>query len=305
MAGAAGAAAPAGRIVVATDALVATDTVRLGDVATLEGDGVQQLAGLVLGRAPGAGESRTFDGAAVLQAIRRDTGSLDGITYTIPALMRVRRATQEVNEAAVRQIVEGFLADVLGAGARDAVLRTVELSGRIQLPAGTYVARVIPPAGAPLLGRVRLQVEFVIDDRPVRTVGITADIGLNGPVVVARRPIARGETLTDADLTVERRDLSQMPRGVLTDLDDGVNRIARAAIAPYTPIRREQVMAAAAVHRGDAVLLVAERGPLRITALGEVREDAGIGEQVAVVNRTTRKSLIGRVVDGTTVGVEF
>ena len=49
----------------------------------------------------------------------------------------------------------------------------------------------------------------------------------------------------------------------------------------------------------------AQRNGLRVTAPGEVRQDAGAGERVAVVNRTSGKSLIGRVVDRDTVAVEF
>jgi flagella basal body P-ring formation protein FlgA len=74
---------------------------------------------------------------------------------------------------------------------------------------------------------------------------------------------------------------------------------------PYTPIRREHLEAPAAVRRGDVVLLVAERDGLRITAPGEVRGDAGIGDQVHVTNRVSRKDVVGRVIDPSTVAVEF
>jgi flagella basal body P-ring formation protein FlgA len=299
------AGASGGRITVAREATVPGDVIRLGEVATLEGDAARALAGVALGAAPTAGEARMLDGASVLAALRRAAGSLDGIVYTIPAAVRVRRATQEVPEAVVRQTLEAFLAETLGGGAGDAVVRSVELSGPIRIPAGPYRARVIPPAGTPLLGRVRLQVEFTADDRPVKTSWITADVGLYAPVVVARRPIARGEKLAADDLSLDRRDLSQTPRGVLTALDEAAGTTARAPLVPYAPIRREQVEAPAAVHRGDVVLLVAERGSLRITATGEAREDAGLGQQVRVLNRVSRKDVVGHVLDASTVAVEF
>ena len=298
------AGATGGRIVVAPDATVSGEMVRLKDVAALEGAAAEALGMLVLGPAPGAGESRTLEGAAVLAALRR-APNFEALTYTIPALVRVRRATQDVSEAAVRGIVERFLAEALGQGAGEAVLRTVEVAGPIRLPAGPYRARVIPPPGTPLFRRVRLQLEFTVDDRPVRTVWATADVGLFGPVVLARRPVARGEMLTEADLAVERRDLSDLPREVVSDLDGAVGRVARTPLVPYVPLRRDQLGEPAAVHRGDVVLLVAERGGLRITAPGEVREDAGLGQQVRVVNRTSRRDLVGRVLDPSTVAVEF
>jgi flagella basal body P-ring formation protein FlgA len=301
----AAAASPVGRITVAREATVREQVIRLGDVAALEGEDVRPLASIVLGPAPAAGESRGLDGALILGAIRREAGALDGITYTIPATVRVRRAAQQVGEAAVRQILEGFLAETLGPGAADTVLRSVELPGPILLPDGPYSARVIPAPGTALLGRVRLQLEFTAEDRPVKRVWITADIGVYGPTVLAARPVARGEVLREADLIVDRQDLSQAPRGVVTELAAAVGMVARTPLLPHAPIRREQIESPAAVHRGDVVLLVAERGALRITAPGEVREDAGVGQQVRVVNRGSRKDLVGRVLDASTVAVDF
>jgi flagella basal body P-ring formation protein FlgA len=298
-------AAQGGRITVARDALVHEDVVRLGEIAALEGPAAAPLADLDLGPAPDAGEGRTIPGRAVLYALRRAGVDLDAVTYTIPAAIRVRRATQGLGESEIREAIEAFLDQTFGHDRDAAVLRAVDVPGPIRIPAGVWSARVIAPAGAPLLGRVRLQVELSVDGRPVKTVWVTADVGVFGDTVVARRPIARGETLAAADLAVEHRDLSQVRRGGIVRLDDAVGQIARAPIQPFVPIRLEQIGPPAIVHRGDVVLLVVEGRGLRITVPGEVREDAGAGEQVRVVNRSTHRDLVGRVVDPSTVAVDF
>ena len=287
------------------EATATGQVIRLGDIALLEGPATAALGDLTLGPAPGAGESRMLEGARVLDALRRAGADFAEITYTIPPVIRVRRASQEVSEAAVRQILEAFLGEALGAGAADAELKSVEVPGAIRIPAGAYTTRVVPPLDRPLLGRVRLGIEFAVEDRPVKSVWVTADIGLYGSVVVATRAVTRGETLAAADITTERRDLSQMGRGVLTDAAEAAGRMARAPLVPYTPVRRDQLDLPADVHRGDVVLLVAERGRLRITAPGEAREDGTRGQQVHVLNRVSRKDLVGHVVDGTTVAVDF
>jgi flagella basal body P-ring formation protein FlgA len=305
LAAAGASAAPTRRVTVRPETTISGDTIRLGDIAMLEGADTDELAALSLGSAPAADESRTLDGAAVLEAVRRQAGGLDGITYTIPRTVRVRRAMQEVPERVVRAAVERFLADTFGAAAADAVIRDVELSAPLRVPAGSYETRIVPPPGVAPLGRVRLELEIVMDDHRVKSTWVSADIALNGYVVVARRPIARGEKLAAEDLTLDRCDLSRAGRGVVSELADATGLVAQVPLAPFAPIKREQLAAPAAVHRGDAVLLVAERGPLRITAAGEAREDAGIGQQVRVVNRMSRKDLIGHVVDGNTVAVDF
>jgi flagella basal body P-ring formation protein FlgA len=291
------------RVVVAQDAVGSGDPVRLRDVATIDGD--TALGDVIVGRAPAAGELRILDGGAILAALHHEVGDLDRIRYTIPAQVRVRRATQEVSEAAIRDVVEAFIAENMGTSASDAIVRDVEVPGPARIPAGAWTAHVVPQGGGALVGRVRLQVDLVVDERLARSVNVTADVGLNGPVVMAARPVARGAVITDADVTIDRRDVSQMPRNVLGDPAAVIGHVARAALSPWTPIRREQIVAASAVHRGDVVLLVAQRGGLRITTPGEVREDAAAGEPVRVVNRASQKSLVGRVVDGSTVAVEF
>ncbi len=298
-------AVSAGRITVAREATVSGASVRLGDIAALEGDDAEALAGVVIGISPGAGESRRLDGTTVLQALRRQGADLDRLAYAIPQSVVVRRATQDVDEAAVRQILDRYLTETITADGGDAALRAVELPGPIRIPAGEYTARVVLPPGAALVGRVRLQLEFALDGRPVKSVWVTADVSLFGSVVMARRPIARGETLGRDDLVVDRSDLSQLPRGVVARLDDAAGMVAKAPIPAYAPIRRVQIEPPATVHRGDVVLLVVEHAGLRITAPGEVREDAERGQQVRVVNRMTQKDLVGRVADASTVVVDF
>jgi flagella basal body P-ring formation protein FlgA len=293
-----------GRVVVARDATVPASTIRLGDIATLEGD-AQALADVSLGTSPVTGDARALDGNSVLAALRRAGADLDAISYTIPATVRVRRASQEIGEAPVREAVERFLDETVRAEGGDAVLRSVEVAGVVRIPAGPYTTRVTAPAGAPLVGRTRLQVDFLVDGRPEKTLWVGVEIGVWADVVVLKRPLAHGETIAADDLALDRRDLAQVPRGSLTDLGEATGQVARVPLAAFAPIRREQLANPAAVKRGDAVLLVATHGALRLSVPGEVLQDAAVGEQVRVVNRTTRKDLVGRVADPSTVIVEF
>jgi flagellar basal body P-ring formation protein FlgA len=298
-------AAPGARITVARDAAVQGPSIRLADVAVLEGAAAEALAEVVLAPAPMAGESRTLEGAQVLAALRRAGGDLGGVVYSIPPVVRVRRAAQDLDAAAVRDVVQEWLARAHETSAGRPVLRGIELSGPIRIPAGTWTARVVPPPGGPLLGRVRLQLELAVEGEPVRSAWVVADVGLIAPVVLPRRPVARGEVLAGADLAVEPRDLAELPRGVVTALDDAVGQVTCLALTPGAPLRRDQLSAPAAVRRGDVVLLVAERGPIRLTAPGEVRHDAAVGEQVEATNRSSRKAVVGTVLDAHTVAVAF
>lgn len=298
-------AARADRLVVPPEATVTGEVVHLADVAVLDGPTASALGGVALGPAPLAGETRTFDGGAMLATLRR--GGLDpaAVTYTLPPVLHVRRAAQEISESALREILQGYLADTLGDGVADAAIRSVQMPGVVRIPSGAYHAQVSAPQGTELVGRVRLAIKFTVEDRPVKEVWVTADVARFGPVVVTKRALGRNEVLGDDDLQVDRRELSELPRETLTTLADAVGMRTRTAVLPYAVLTRDQVVAPPIVKRGDVVLLVVERGGLRITAPGEAREDAARGASVHVLNRTSRQEVVGRVQEPGTVVVNF
>jgi flagellar basal body P-ring formation protein FlgA len=298
-------AAETARIVVASDVQVGGDVVRLRDVASLEGVGAEALGDVSLGRAAGAGESRTFDGGYVLGALRRAGLDASTITYSIPPLVRVRRTGQTLDAAALRPVVERWLETSLGAGARDAELRELVLTSPVTVPVGGWEGRVVSAPRDGVAGAVRLQIEISAGAQPPRAVWVTADIARWVPVVVARRALARGEILSAADVEIDRRDLAALPRDVATDLSDVVGSAVRQSIVPFAPLRRDQLATVAVVRRGDAVQIIAQSGGLRITAAGEVRHDARRGEQVRVLNRASQREVLARVRDGSTVEVAF
>ncbi|MFA5883071.1 MAG: Flp pilus assembly protein CpaB [Acidimicrobiia bacterium] len=55
-------------------------------------------------------------------------------------------------------------------------------------------------------------------------------LGAEQPVVVARRSLPLGTTVTPADVTTRRVHASQQPRGVLHDPEDAVGRVVRVPV---------------------------------------------------------------------------
>ena len=300
-----GARGETGRLSIGREAIVGGDVIRVRDVATLEGAAAEALGDVPLGPAPAAGDTRTLDGAVVLGVLRRNGLDPAALVYSIAPSVRVRRASQELAPDVVRQAVAAYVGEVLGDAAADATVREVDLSGPVRVPLGTVGVRVVAATPERLCGRVSVQLEVSVDGRQVKTVWAAADVERYATVVVLRRALARGEVVDAADVETARRDLSQVPRDALTLPADAVGQLARAAIPAYVPLRREHVAVAPVVRRGDVVLMIAERPGLRVTAAGEVRDDGPPGAQVRVVNRASRRELIGRVMDPSTVAVEF
>jgi flagella basal body P-ring formation protein FlgA len=296
---------PDARITVLGEVSVDRELIRLVDIARLEGAPAQALAEVEIGQAPAPGGTRVLAGQAILGTLRGRGVDLGHVRYVIPPTVRVHRRAQEVSASTVRAIVEEYVRTRLGPDERGFVLRNVDVPARVRLPPGPYSARVIATRGAPIAGKTRLLVEFLQDDRIVTTIGVTADIAMFEDVHITRRAIPRGGVVTAEDLLVERRDVSTLPRGVIVRAEDAVGKEAKVALAPFTALRHQQLGAPALVRRGDVVTLLVECAGLRITTKGEVREDAPRGAQVRVLNRRSRREVVGRVMDATTIGVPF
>lgn len=109
--------------------------------------------------------------------------------------------------------------------------------------------------------------------------------------VVAVRPI-RGQTiLSAADLTLNGEDTP----GALTSIEDAIGKEAKVTLYTGRPILESQVGAPAVVERNQLVRMTYADGPLSITTEGRALDRAGIGEEVRVMNLTSRQVVTGQV----------
>jgi flagella basal body P-ring formation protein FlgA len=293
--------AEGGRITVERAATVAGETLRLADVAALEG-AAAALADLDLGPAPEPGTSRRLDGRVILGRLRAAGLDETATRYVIPATVRVERAAQEVGVEELRAAVEAALAGALGPGER---LRALDVPGPARIPVGPYEIRVAAPAAGSRGGWRRLAATVLQEGRLAATVPVRAAIEAVGPVVIVRRPVARGTLLGAADLAVEERDLAAAPAGVFGDLGEAIGREARVALVPGTPLTGQQVASPLLVRRGDAVTVVVETPGMRLSVAGEALEEGAAGAAVRVRNGASRQELAGRVVERGVVLVQY
>jgi flagella basal body P-ring formation protein FlgA len=300
-AGVAQATAPSGRIRVPAQATVADAVVRLSEIAVLDGAAVE-LAETEIGPAPEPGTSRRISGQSVLARLRA-AGLDDTIAYTIPATVSITRAHQVLDETALRPVIEAELGDRLPPGDR---VDVVEVRRPARIPVGAYELEVADPAAQATGGGFRrTDVRVVQDGAVVATVPARVKIASFGPVVVARQPVARGAVLRAEDLRVEERRLDELPSTVLNDPEEAIGKEARVALAAGKPLGVQSLSTAALVKRGDLVRLLIEKNGLRLSVTGEALDTGGSGERVRVVNESSKRELVGRVVDHGTVFVVY
>lgn len=293
--------ADGGRITVGRAATVVDDAIMLADVATLEGEAVA-FGEVVLGPAPAPGASRGLDGRTILRRLR-DAG-FDGarMRYVIPPSVRVARAAQEISPEEIKRAVEDAGPTLLRPGER---IRSLELSQPARVPLGDYDLQVAPPRPAMRGAHRRFDVEVVVDGLVVTTVAVQARIDATGPIVIAKRPIARGAIVEAGDLTVEERDLGAVSANIVSTIEQAVGMQARVPLTAGTALTFRALETPLLVRRGDLVTVIVETLGMRLSVPGEVQEHGAAGESVRVVNRKSQQELSGRVVDRGVVLVHY
>ncbi len=285
-------ASEAGRITVRRAAVVSGPTITLGDLATLEG-GAVALADVDLGPAPSTGAPRRLEGETILRRLEAAGMDASATRYVIPATVRVERESQEVSVEAIRTAVLNVASDALPAGE---TVRDLDIAGPVRIPAGDYEARVSTPSqGRP--GRRRFDVQLVHGGDVLATVPVTVRTEARGTVVVTRQAVARGTVLSPNDVAVVERNQRDVPDDAVTTPEEAVGMATKVPLAAEAPLPRTALTAPVVVKKGDLVTMLVETKAMRLTVAGEALEGGAVGDGIKVMNRSSKQTVAGKVVE--------
>jgi flagella basal body P-ring formation protein FlgA len=102
-------------------------------------------------------------------------------------------------------------------------------------------------------------------------------------VAIAAAPVAANETLSEAQVTIERRDISNIADPI-SNPADAVGQMSRRMLRPGDILRSGQLSSPVLVKRGDAVMMVARREGIEVSMAGEALDAGGKGAVVRVRN---------------------
>lgn len=118
--------------------------------------------------------------------------------------------------------------------------------------------------------------------------------------LVATRTIRPEEIVTSADI----RLLAENIPGGYESPEEVLGMEARVALYAGRPIRRGDVQPPAVIGRNDLVELVYRSRGLEIVAAGRSLARGGVGEQITVLNTSSRRRVSGQVLPNGRVLVE-
>jgi len=196
--------------------------------------------------------------------------------------------------AAIRR----YIAASLSAGESEIQVRPVD-----GLPVGIEVLAVKEAVPGALLGRTTFMLTLQRKGGPAVSRWATVDVSWTRSVWVARRGLKRLSVITPGDVELRPVVLTQSASPYPGDGETVVGKRVMRAIEAGAPIRLDILDQAPVITRGTSVTLLVELGGLRITTLGQAKEDGYVGRSIAVINLDSRKVVYGEVLDGATVRI--
>ena len=206
--------------------------------------------------------------------------SLYGIFSLSAVLMALtplaQAAQQNLNQ--IRQTIETF-AKQQTAHLSGQVNVTVGAIEQVQLPACAQL-QTFMPLGAKLWGNSSIGVRC--SQGADWTLYVPVTVRVQAPVVVATRPLASGKILADEDLTLQMAELTQLPAGVFSSVQEAVGKVLTAGVVAGNPLRQDMLRAPIVVRQGQSVRLIAQGKGFKVSSEGKALSNAAVGQNVQV-----------------------
>jgi flagella basal body P-ring formation protein FlgA len=281
------------------DSVVKGEEIRLKDIATFgraEKEFVpllEKLKELKLGDAPAPRSKTTLIGAAILQKIEEAGVEREVIGYSIPKTVNVARDGRVVTQEEVLLAIKSEIAKNKSA---DIQLRGVEWGSPQVIPVGESQVAV-EVLGTPVSGKFPIRVEISVDGKLSSRFLATAIADDWREIPVLSRAIDRGGIINPEDLHLVRMNLASQPADVAGKIEEVFGKRAKSRLNAGEVVRKSFIDIPPVVPKGKRVTVIYDKGLLRATATGIALEDGYESSRIAIRNESSKKTIMGKVLN--------
>ena len=198
-------------------------------------------------------------------------------------------ANEKQNLQVVEATVAGFLRTQSIGLPGEVDITLAGIDARTSVPPCAALEPSLPPGSRPW-GNTAVVVRCTVPQP--WTLYVRAQVKVVSNYVVSTRPLMQGRPIAASDLAVHRGDLTQLPAGVITDVNQAIGRTLTASLPFGGPLREDMLRAQPAVMLNQSVKLVSSGRGFSISAEGRALGNAVEGQPVQVRNGS------GQVVSG-------
>lgn len=179
----------------------------------------------------------------------------------------------------VREVVKQFL--VKEATGLPGVV-TVEVGAidtRLKLANCTMIEPFLP-GGTRLWGRVNVGVRCTAPQQ--WSIFIPSMVKVTGNYYVSAKPIMQGQTLSEADITVNQGDLSSMSTAIVTDPLQAIGHTSTMSLGAGIALRQDSLRLQQVVLQGQTIRLISHGDGFKVSTDGLALNSASEGQLVKV-----------------------
>ncbi|HEY5338708.1 MAG TPA: flagellar basal body P-ring formation chaperone FlgA [Rhizomicrobium sp.] len=110
-------------------------------------------------------------------------------------------------------------------------------------------------------------------------------------IVVPAHAIARGDTISDSDLTYVSVGADQVQAGVVTSMNDLDGMQTRRVLRAGEAVRPDDVRKPILVAKGTTVTMEFDEPGITLTAVGKAVSEGGLGETITVLNPVSYRQI--------------
>lgn len=167
------------------------------------------------------------------------------------------------------------------------------LDPRLRLPACAIPLQASLESPAQPIGRVTIRVRC--DSDAPWTIFVPGHVNLYREVATALRSMSRNSIVQASDVQLSERDVSSLRQGYILDLENVIGKKLTRPIQPSQVISANALKAAAAVDKGDAVVISAHGNSMSVRMPGIALEEGAIGQQIRARNTRSQRIVHARV----------
>ena len=294
-------------VTVKPQAEVTGEEVTLGDLAVINGPDCalkNDLNTVFITKAPRPGDSTTIRRPYLEYRIKASGLPLAMVAWNLPDNTTVSRRYQTIDEEWVRGVMKEHLSGRSPYQAREWELLSVKTGSLPRLPDGELSYRTAENYTSNPT-RVVVNIYLSVNGKQAGVVRATGEVDLFLTAVVAAKRLENGQKIQPEDLTMAKVSVTRLQKGALTSIDQAQGMSCRRQIPVGQPVTDSDLIKANIVERGDMVTILAESGPLRVSTMGEAKRSGAMGDNVVVLNLSSKKLVTAEIVDSDTVRVNF
>lgn len=130
------------------------------------------------------------------------------------------------------------------------------------------------------------------------TLYVPVKVRLQSEVVVANRPLARGEIISANDLSIAKKDLNLLRYGYFRTFDGLSGKRVKNSISAGRIITPKLITQPIVIKRGQAVNIIAKTKQVEVRMNGVAMQNGAVGEHIQVKNVSSNKIVHGVVTAG-------